>query len=184
MAGRQRSRLDSLDVSSVTGFLLALLVLALIVSALATRVPVPGRAGVLLRTLFPSFRFFESEEPSLCLLARTRSEGRELSPFAPVLSAARRRPLSLVFNPEGNLALACYALLETLVAELAELGPTAIGEAEQLVSYRLVQNLAVASLRRRGLQADGVHYELKLLSVAADTGDAEELFVSPPYPLG
>jgi hypothetical protein len=159
--------------------LLALFALALLALGRSERALMRGTSARLLRSLFPSWRFFEAGEPSLCLLVRVLQDGRELTPFAPVLPAQPRGVGALLLNPRGNLLLACHALLEQLVDRLAEQGATPLQEAEQLPEYRLVQNLACAFLAPR----PGAHYQLKLISTAPGAGQSEELFVSPPYPL-
>lgn len=178
-------------MSLTSGLLIALFLLAVIGMSLGRHVTVfgsraqprasaSGPSSMLLRCLFPSWRFFEADEPSLCLLARVVHEQGEPRPFAPLLPAPPRDFSTLFFNPRGNLLLACHGLLDRLVSDLAELGPTPITEAERLVSYRLVQNLARCFLAESG--AEGLHYQLKLVATEPGQDQPEELFVSPLYP--
>jgi hypothetical protein len=191
-------------VSLQSGLLLALLVLAVLGASLAGRLSCSLRSraeprasslrsraeprastlphGALLRSLFPSWRFFDANEPSLCLYARVLQGEREIAPFAPLLPAHGRGALALLFNPRGNLLLACHSLLDRLVSELAERGPTPIEEAERLVSYRLVQNLALRLLAREPSTL-GLQYQLKLEATGPEPGEREELLLSPLYPL-
>lgn len=169
-------------MSLQSGLLLALLVLAVLGASLAGRLSPSLPHGALLRSLFPSWRFFDANEPSLCLYARVLEGEREIAPFAPLLPEQGRSALALLFNPRGNLLLACHGLLERLVSELAELGPTPIEEAERLVAYRLVQNLALRFLAREP-GARGLQYQLKLVASGPDPGEREELLLSPLYPL-
>jgi hypothetical protein len=168
-------------VSLTSGLLIALFLLAVIGTSLGRRVSVSGPSSALLRCLFPSWRFFGADEPSLCLLARVVREQREVRPFAPLLPAPPHSFRALFFNPRGNLLLACHGLLDRLVSDLAELGPTPIPDAERLVSYRLVQNLALSFLAASGA-AEGSHYQLKLVATEPGQDQPEELFVSPLYP--
>lgn len=166
----------------ISGLLLAVFALAVMAASLSGRLSSTLPHGALLRSLLPSWRFFEANEASLCLYARVVQGERELAPFAPLLPAPRRGPLALLFNPRGNLLLACHGLLDRLVSELAELGPTPIEQAERLVSYRLVQNLAQHFLARDPA-ARGLSYQLQLVATGPGPDEREELLLSPLYPL-
>jgi len=121
--------------------LVAVLVLLLVagVLVLLPRNPVQARSFVLLRSLFPAWRFFEAiaELPRLSFrYARATGNATVWGAWTQVPCAPARTASSLMLNAGGNLQLACHALLEHLESELesAELTPSA------LVSYRLVQN--------------------------------------------
>jgi hypothetical protein len=169
-------------VSLQSALLVGVLVLVMLGASLSGRLSPALPHGALLRSLFPSWRFFDANEPSLCLYARVLEGERELAPFAPLLPAQQRGWLALLFNPRGNLLLAYHGLLDALVSELAERGPTPIEQAERLVSYRLVQNLARALL---GREAGGprLQYQLKLVANGPAPAEREELLLSPLYPL-
>jgi hypothetical protein len=169
-------------VSLHSGLLLVLLLLLVLGASLSRRLSHAWQHGALLRSLFPSWRFFDAQEPSLCLYARVLQGEREIAPFAPLLPEQQRGPLALLFNPRGNLLLAYHSLLDRLVGELAERGPTPIEHAERLVSYRLVQNLALRFLPREP-GAEGLQYQLKLVASGPEPGEREELLLSPLYAL-
>lgn len=164
-------------VSLSTGLTIVLFGLLLAAVSLGQRKPLPGPRVALLRSLLPSWRFFEAPEGQVLLLAR--DAGGEDEAFFPALPAPTRDLSTLLFAPHGNLLLACHDLVDALVSELAELGPTQLEQAEQLVSYRLVQNMVQWQLRAR--QPRLAAYQLKLVSQSHD-GQLEELFVSPVYP--
>jgi hypothetical protein len=170
-------------VSLTSGLLLVVFLLVVIGSSLGARMSPALPHSTLLRSLFPSWRFFETRAPSLCLLARVVRGESEVRPFAPLLPDPARGLHSLFFSPRGNLLLAYQGLLERL---LSELGATEQAEraqqAEQLVSYRLVQNLARSFLAREPGSAD-LHYQLKLVARGPGQAENEELLVSPLYPL-
>lgn len=165
-------------VSIAPGLAVLLFVLTLIALSIGQRRVVAGPSVALLRSLFPSWRFFETPEEQVLLLARCVAEG-ESGPFLPAIPAAPRGLSTLLFSARGNLLLACHDLVDSLVCELSERGTIQLSQAEQLTSYRLVQNMVCWHLRQHspGLSA----YQLKLVSRAADGSD-EELFVSPVYP--
>jgi hypothetical protein len=162
--------------SGQTAALFVLLALLLAAVSLGQRRPLPGPSVALLRSLLPSWRLFEAPEGQVLLLARSAGSAEEA--FVPAIPAPARGLTSLLFAPRGNLLLACHDLVDSLVSDLAELGPTQLEQAEQLVSYRLVQNMVQWQLRARHPHLAA--YQLKLVSRSQD-GLLEELFVSPVY---
>lgn len=158
----------------VATLIAVLVLLALLVLSLRKRRAIDSPNIVLWRALLPSWRFFEGPDVSYVLLARACDEGLE-TPFAPVIPERCSQLPTLLFAPQGNLVLACHGLVEALMYELAELGPTALEKAEQLVSYRRVQHLVCFFLQ------SAQRYQLKVVAEEADGTLGEALFVSPIY---
>lgn len=123
----------------VAPLLLGLLVL---LSLRQSRQPLTGRTWVLLRSLLPSWRFFEDVEPGPELQFCVARAGDDA--WQPVLVPPRRRGFFL--NASGNLYLAQQSLVEQLWSELD--GAT-LDEAKQLTSYRLVQRLVTERAKER-----------------------------------
>lgn len=119
----------------VAPLLLGLLVL---LSLRLSRQPLTARTWVLLRSLLPSWRFFEDIEPGPELLYCVVQDGRD-GEWQPVLVPPARRGFWL--NAEGNLYLAQQSLVEQLWSEL---DGVAVEAAPRLTSYRLVQRLIAA----------------------------------------
>lgn len=165
-------------MSIATGLAVGLFVSLLLAVTLTRRSELSGPGVTLLRSLFPSWRFFETPEGQVLLLSRSVG-GEAEQPFAPAIPAVRRGPFQLLFAPRVNLQLACHDLVDALVHDLAERGHISLAEAEQLVSYRLVQHMVEWQLRARGRAP--VAYQMKLLSLDT-SGTNEELLVSPVYP--
>jgi hypothetical protein len=148
--------------------LLAPLLLALLVllSLRQSRTPLPGRTWALLRSLLPSWRFFEDVEPgptlSYCVVV-----GGVSGPWRPALEAPRGR--SFLLNADGNLYLARLSLVEQLWSELDGAEQDA---ASRLTSYRLVERLIAARMQEQG-EPTGAHYRFRLSSGDADEVDFE-----------
>lgn len=161
---------------------IAVLLFACAVTALSLlkRLPVAAELALALRALFPSWRFFESEDTRYSLLARVKTRDGALSAFSTLPPKMRRSTFSLCFAPRNNLRLACHDLVERLVLELAERDQTTEAQLTALISYQLVQNMAVYYLRKA--HVDPERYQLRLLCHAAD-GTHEEVFTSPLYAL-
>lgn len=159
------------------GIALVLLGVVLLAAGLGRRRSVASPAISLLRALFPSWRFFEAPEGQVRLEVRTCTSS--LGPYQPAIAAPERRARSVLYAPRGNMLLACHDLVDVLVDELAERGATSLAQAEQLVSYKLVQNLVQWRLRERGLRAD---YQFRL--IRQDEQGDELLFESPVYAWG
>jgi hypothetical protein len=114
----------------------------------------------LFRCLLPSWRFFDQVEPAPVLRFRSAPVGAAFGDWQDALIPPPRTPGSLLFNPAGNLHLACRSLVEQLLADLedaAELGRAP----HELVSYQLVCALVQ---RRLNTPADArIRYQFCLL---------------------
>lgn len=100
------------------------------------------------RSLFPSWRFFDRAVLSPRLYVRVGSEAGSLSAWAPV-EIGPRSAAAFLFAPAANLALAYQSSVDRLVIELGELDlEDPAGEIETdprvtgLVSYRIVDRIA------------------------------------------
>lgn len=148
--------------------LLAPLLFALLVllSLRQSRTAVPGRTWALLRSVLPSWRFFEDVEPGPTLSYCVVVEGVS-GPWRPALEAPKGR--SLFLNADGNLYLARLSLVEQLWSELDGVQQDA---ASRLTSYRLVERLVATCMQERG-EPLGAHYRFRLTSGEADEVDFE-----------
>jgi hypothetical protein len=133
----------------VAPLLLALLVL---LSLRQSRRPLTSRTWGLLRSLLPSWRFFEDVEPGPELLYCVVQDGED-GAWQPALTPPAQRGLFL--NAQGNLYLAQQSLVEQLWAELDGVETDAVSG---LVSYRLVRRLVAERVPK------DAHYRFKLVS--------------------
>src|ERR1700753_1303186 len=100
------------------GFVPLLLFGLLVVLTLRqAREPLTGTTWLLLRSLFPSWRFFEDIDPVPELEFRV-TEGEGFGPWQRALTPVARR--GLFYNPRGNLGLLYRSLVEELAAELEQ----------------------------------------------------------------
>lgn len=136
-----------------------------------------------LRVLVPSWRFFDDIASPLTLEARCGARGGELGPWLRLWpeSSSTRRPLRrLLLDPDGNLGLAYYGLLERLQGDLAELDEGDADGAERLVSYELVLNLVRRLLAARPdtRSAERLQFRLTAASEASPAaGDPVEILL-------
>lgn len=148
-----------------------LLGLGVLLTLRLSRRPLRSKAWLLLRSLFPSWRFFEDVEPGPELCYRVAPRGGEYGEWQGVLEP-RAASHGLVLNAAGNLRLAYQSLIEQLEAELdgvqRNVAPT-------LVPYRLVQRLVEQRLRSAGNGA-GFRYQFRI-------GDASDGYVSEEHAL-
>jgi hypothetical protein len=162
--------------------LVALLALVLLGERKSARAP----TWLLLRSLFPSWRFFEHIAPVPTLSYRVSREGADFGPWRDALPPIARTPTSLVLNARGNLHLAQQSLVERLSDDLdgdgdgdGDASPPNIVESS---SYRLVQRLVLTKLRSdpsERIQTPGearTRYQFRLTLPGAE--HEEELFVS------
>ena len=93
-----------------------------------------------LRALLPSWRFFDRPTPSPQLLVRRGDAWVQLGP-------PPRRWYSWAFAPAHNLWLAQHALVEQLIAAIADVDPSIADDDPRITSrpeYALVANVARA----------------------------------------
>jgi hypothetical protein len=153
------------------GLLAALLALVLGKRRL-TRSP----AWLLVRSLFPSWRFFEQIAPIPRLQYRVAPAQGDFGPWHDSLPPVARTPGSLLLNARGNLQLAKQSLVERLADDLDGLAPENIPES---VSYQLVQRLVlerVARLAESEAEAEAQRYQFQL--TLPDASEPSAFFVS------
>ncbi|HWA73132.1 MAG TPA: hypothetical protein VG937_12375 [Polyangiaceae bacterium] len=95
-------------------------------------------AWLLLRSLFPSWRFFEQIAPVPQLQYRVAPADGDFGPWRDALPPIARTPGSLLLNASGNLQLAYQSLVERLSDDLDGTAPESIPGS---VSYELVERL-------------------------------------------
>jgi hypothetical protein len=112
---------------------------------------------MLLRCLFPSWRFFEDIAEGPELGYRIAAGGKEYGPWQRALIPPPRSLGALFVNTRGNLNLCYRSLVERLCDDIDEARDATPEELEQMVSYRLVRRLVET---------------LVLENVVVDTADA------------
>lgn len=137
-----------------------------------------GSALTLLRSLLPSWRFFEEIVAVPVLNHRLIDAAGALGPWQQTLSPPRRHPGMWGLHAAGNLYLAYQSLVEQLAEELED--PAEGGELSRTVSYQLVQALVRRQLASQGAST-GVpsHYQFCLIDGRA----AAPLWVSQVHAL-
>jgi hypothetical protein len=148
-----------------------LLGLGVLLTLRLSRRPLPGKAWALLRSLLPSWRFFEDVEPGPELCCRVAPRGSGYGAWQGVLEH-RSGTLRVLLNAAGNLRLAYQSLIEQLEAELDGVERSL---APGLVPYRLVQRLVEQRLRSEGNPV-GARYQFCI-------GDASDGYVSEEHTL-
>jgi hypothetical protein len=134
-----------------------LLGLLLLLTLWQSRQSLRGRSWLLLRSLFPSWRFFEDVEPGPEATFAVATPGGDFARWQPVLAAAPSRGFFL--NAAGNSYLAQQSLVEQLWAEL---DGVRADDAPRLVPYQLLQRLIIERARELGLLELGGRYKFRL----------------------
>jgi hypothetical protein len=153
------------------------LLIACLVLARLPRRDVQGRGLALLRTLFPSWRFFEEIEAGPSLQVATAAVGEPFGAWRDAQPASPRTAAALLVNARGNLELAYQSLVDQLTSELddAPQDPTAS------ITYALVQRLVEVECLSVAECAPGQRYRFRLHTGAA-SGDRD--FVSAEHVVG
>ncbi|MBC7692030.1 MAG: hypothetical protein H7222_09685 [Methylotenera sp.] len=131
---------------------------------------VPGKTIHLLRAFFPSWRFFEDFGEVPALQIRMVISG-EFGPWEQALPKTRRSPTTLLLHAQGNFLLAAGSLLQQFLSDLEDhqdlqARGLANGEISELVTYQLVQDLALDQFRRSHPKAR--HCQFKLCTLIQD----------------
>ncbi len=142
---------------------LALAALLLVTLRLSRR-PLPGKTWLLLRCLFPSWRFFEGIEPGASLTFRVAALGGSFGPWQEALPPPSLGAFSVVLNASGNLTLASQSIVEQL---LDELDGTPNDTAKELVAYRLVQRLVETRMTEVGVRSAQPRYQFRIAPALA-----------------
>ncbi len=159
-------------------FPLTLVVLVLAGVAFLPRREVGNPLVALVRVLFPSWRFFDDVQVAPVLVVRTATGDGGFGEWLPLLSPPPRAwPLSLVWNPAGNLHLAEHVLLERLLTDAADWDEARDGDVGDLVSYELVVNLVRTKLPVASTAP--MRFQFKLVDAGADgTSAGADLLIS------
>lgn len=135
------------------------LALLLVMTLAQTRRPLEGKSFLYLRSLFPSWRFFEDAEAGPTLWFCVESSEAPEAPWQPALLS--RTASGFWLNAEGNLLLAQQSLVEQLLSELdgvrEDVAPT-------LTAYRLIQRLVEETARKSRTSSAPVRYRFRLCS--------------------
>lgn len=157
----------ALNVLIALGLLAALLALVL-----GKRRFTRSTSWLLLRSLFPSWRFFEQIAPVPHLRYRVAAAQGNFGPWRDALPPVARTAGSLLLNARGNLQLAYQSLVERLADDIDGMAPESIPET---VSYQLVQRLVLERVEFRA-EAEVRRYQFQLSLPEASEPDV--FFVS------
>lgn len=139
-----------------------------------------GPAAHLLKSLFPSWRFFDDAGPIPVLFVRTGPDRDRLGPWIAATTRPRPRLCHLLVNAEVLEHLAHETAVARLIDDIAELDDDRHDTLAQMVSYRMVARLA--QLWARARQPHASMHQFKVASMLADEL-IDDLVLSPPLPL-
>jgi hypothetical protein len=125
-----------------------------------------------LRFLVPVWRFFEAPTATPELQFRLCPSCAPPGPWLPALTSLPPQTMRVLFNPQGNLVLAQYAMLDQLVRRLEDASPVAMDQVKQWYPWLVLQRIVEAQLVRESCK----EYQIRVLRGSG--GEAEELFTS------
>lgn len=165
----------------ISSFVIPVWLASIVLLALRDREPLKFRRLLLIRALFPTWRFFDRLEQVPKAFVRVRSGQGEFGAWNALRSPRRRGWTSLFLNPDGNLEFAFNSLTELLVAEANESAdPEDTGDS---VSCQLMVR-AVRDRLACGLLPGGDEFQFKISILDARTRNwIGDLLISPVYPV-
>jgi hypothetical protein len=142
---------------------------------------VSGQTLVVLRSLFPSWRFFEEVTEVPMLQYRTSADGLHFDDWKTALTRPVRRWHTIFVNPLGNLYLAYHSLLEYFEEELrlASVG----SQPTDLVSYDLIAEVVRKSIQQSSSKGSRFQFRISRVFQGSPLEEAQEVFVSLPMEL-
>jgi hypothetical protein len=154
---------------------------------------VGGRGLSLFRAFFPSWRFFDDFSEVPTLFYRASPDETDLGAWTTCLKPEARGPLSLFFNPRGNLRLSYQGCIEHLAHEVTDDKDPVDTSAPKLLeipSFQLVTRIVrerVLSDLRSGeggaSVAGGMKLQFKIAWTSGRDKEAETVLISPVWEL-
>lgn len=127
-----------------------------------------------LKLFIPTWKFFDQLGTVSNLFYRELNKTGD-GPWMPVFDKPKRNFLNLFYNPEGNLYLACVALVDRLVHEVGTNHTLSPQDIEQLESFLLVKNLVLVFLQEK--KSKGFRFQFKI-QVQSEKTALEDFLVS------
>lgn len=133
-----------------------------------------NRSLKLFRALVPSWGFFDRAGAVPHLFYRIREPQTDSSSSFgewknALTPAPARRWYNLIFNPQGGEFLAYHSLLQQLIDDLDEWDENQIDRFHESVSFRLIENLAIARIPNKN---SDFQYQFKLCA-------PDDILISP-----
>jgi hypothetical protein len=120
-----------------------------------------------LRFLIPVWRFFETAQATPQIQFRHCASDAAPGPWLPALNTPAPRLARVFFNPEANLVLAQYAVLDQLVQRLEAVSPVSLESVKQWYLFLVLRRVIEAQLSKAGCR----EYQIR---ISRGVGSAEE----------
>lgn len=139
-----------------------------------------GRSWMLLRALFPSWRFFDrlGEVPRLWFRFVPGKEGAATGEWKECLAPEARGSGTLFLNGRGNLRLAANSLLEQLLVDAADLPAGKDAAILDSVSYELTRRLVAYRIRSQCAMGDRFQFKITVAEPGRDESRGEDVLLS------
>lgn len=119
--------------------ILAIFFLSILLLSMTKRHALGGRRLSLVRSLFPSWRFFDQLENVPKIFYRLRLQNNDLTNWQPIPIHCERKFINLFSNPNGNLYFAFHSLTEQVISDMNDCTETS--EFATSTSYELMKNM-------------------------------------------
>ncbi len=160
--------------------LLGFYILLLIGASMWKSSEVSSPAIQMLRAFFPNWKFFEDLGTLPRLSYRFGPLPESLGDWR-TPPPARKQPLRLLYNSEGNLHLALGSLLQHLESDLLETDESRPEMLETATSYRLVRNWVESELENETENPQAGYYQFRLTALQPNVEESELILLSPIY---
>ncbi|MCM0043977.1 MAG: hypothetical protein NBV65_05030 [Burkholderiaceae bacterium] len=166
------TRLQILTVVLVAGYFVVVLI-----SLVRRRRVLSGRWLFLLRSFFPNWRFYHGFGHQPRLFVRSATADGRWGPWQMFMPRARWSAAELFHNPGNNLLLAQQNLVDHLSFDVQTLPDGQ--DVRELVTYRMVSELARTLVDAQPMQATHWQFEMRLVPPLEDADESMAVLTSP-----
>ena len=169
----RRQPCDPMTTATASLLLIAGYFLFLLISLKRRGQVISGPWLFLMRSFFPNWRFYHGPGNQPRLFWRIQDENQQWTDWHMFMPRAKFNLRDWFHNPRNNLTLANQNLVDHLSADIIALPDD--GDVRDLVTYRLVMQLARHLITRESLAP--VHYQFQLRLVPAYVPPDEDMAV-------
>jgi hypothetical protein len=141
-----------------------------------------GKIIFLFRIFFPSWKFFDVSSDMYYIKYRSNNIIEKIEQCEWILCPPKleRNISQVIFNPQGNIALACDTIQNHLLTDIYELqgDNKSFSELEKTTSYKIIQNMITFFISKTN--ETSFQYQFKIASLDQDN-EEDDIFISPIY---
>lgn len=141
-----------------------------------------GKIIFLFRIFFPSWKFFDVSSDMYYIKYRCNTNLESIIESEWILCPPKleRNISQFIFNPQGNIALACDTIQNHLITDIYDLQSEnkSFTEIENTNSYKIIQNMIKFFISKNNITS--AQYQFKIATLNQDN-EEDDIFISRIY---